>query len=308
MARFRFQAGPFGYQIDSQIPCVIEAVERMYADYPKLSEEDWIDFHVRVVPEGGFLRSIFKPQARLFLDNSEPFGVFAQNQAGAILEWGMNWCLWLNVFHWIVFHAAMLERNGRGLILAAESGDGKSTLAAALAFSGWRLLSDELTLIDPDDTVRLEGSAPDAPPIARMVPVPRPICLKNSSIDVVKAFRPDLTFSLTYPETGKGKVTHVKPLKSAVERMMERPVPRWIVFPKYVPGSEPKWTPWEKAEALIRFGGHGRGYSLLGAKGFETVANIIHHCDCWRFEYSRLEDAVKEFERLTEPDCLTEPD
>jgi len=90
----------------------------------------------------------------------------------------------------------------------------------------------------------------------------------------------------------------VKPLRDAVERMSERPAPRWIVFPKYVPGSEPKWTPWEKSEAFIKFGGHGRGYSMLGQKGFETVANIIHHCDCWKFEYSKLEDAVSEFEKL----------
>ncbi|MCR5165234.1 MAG: HprK-related kinase A [Thermoguttaceae bacterium] len=292
---FRFQVGPFAYQIESKIPCVVESVERMYTDYPRLTAEDWIDFHVRVVPEGGLIKRLLKPQARLFLDNSEPFGVFNQNQAGAILEWGMNWCLWLNVNHWIIFHAAMLERNGRGLILAADSGDGKSTLAAALAFSGWRLLSDELTLIDPDDQVEIQ---PGAPPIARMVPIPRPICLKNSSIDAMQAFLPDLTYSLTYPETTKGRVTHVKPLKDAVDRMFERPAPRWIVFPKYVPGSEPKWTPWEKAEAFIKFGGHGRGYSMLGQRGFETVANIIHHCDCWRFEYSRLEDAVREFETL----------
>ena len=295
MARFLFSVGPFAYRIDSKIPCVVQAVEKMYADYPKLSEADWTDFHVRVVPEGGLLKQLVKPQARLFLDNAEPFGVFHQAQAGAILEWGMNWCLWLNLFHWIVFHAAMLEKDGRGLILAADSGDGKSTLAAALAFSGWRLLSDELTLIDPEDTVSLQDGEP---PIARMVPVPRPICLKNESIDVLKAFRPDLTFSLTYPETTKGRITHIKPLKSAVDRMLDRPAPRWIIFPKYVPGSEPKWTPWEKAEALIKFGGHGRGYSMLGQKGFETVANIIHHCDCWRFEYSRLEDAVAEFAKL----------
>ncbi len=294
MKRFHFAVGPFKYRIETPIPSVMDAVERMYADYPKLSDADWSDFHIRVVPERG-MKSWFHSNARLFLDNFEPFGVFQQNQAGAMLEWGMNWCIWLNLFHWIVFHAAMLEKKGRGLILAAESGDGKSTLAAALAFSGWRLLSDELTLIDPDDTVNLGKNALS---VARMVPIPRPVCLKNSSIDVIKEFLPDVTFSRTYPETNKGRITHVKPLKSAVERMMERPIPQWIVFPKYVPGSTPKWTPWEKAEAMIQFGGHGRGYSMLGRKGFETVANIVQNCECWKFEYSRLEDAVREFQRF----------
>ena len=76
MARFHFSVGPFAYRIDSKIPCVVQAVEKMYADYPKLSEADWTDFHVRVVPEGGLLKQLVKPQARLFLDNAEPFGVF----------------------------------------------------------------------------------------------------------------------------------------------------------------------------------------------------------------------------------------
>jgi hypothetical protein len=43
----------------------------------------------------------------------------------------------------------VLERGGRALLLPAPSGSGKSTLCAGLAFNGWRLLSDELALLDP---------------------------------------------------------------------------------------------------------------------------------------------------------------
>lgn len=294
MAAFYFSVGPFRYRIESEIPEVAHTLELLYEDFPRCDETKWYDFHVRTIRRP-FLQSFGRDPYRLLLDHVEPFLPFPRNQAGAMLEWGMNWCLWLNLHHWLIFHAAMLERNGRGLILAAESGDGKSTLAAALAFRGWRLLSDELTILDPDDVVRL---TPNGPPVARMVPIPRPVCLKNESIRVVKEFLPEAVFSPEYPDTGKGRIAHVKPPRAAVERMGERVIPRWIVFPKYTPGAPPTWTPWEKAEALLQWGGHGRGYSVLGKKGFECVANVIHHSDCWKFEYSNLSDAVEEMSQL----------
>lgn len=47
-------------------------------------------------------------------------------------------------------HAGVVEVDGRALVLAGESGVGKSTLAAALVRRGHRLLSDDLCLLDTD--------------------------------------------------------------------------------------------------------------------------------------------------------------
>ncbi|MFX9020101.1 hypothetical protein ABTN35_21005, partial [Acinetobacter baumannii] len=41
-------------------------------------------------------------------------------------------------------HAACVARDGRALALAGPSGRGKSTLAAALAASGWTALTDDV--------------------------------------------------------------------------------------------------------------------------------------------------------------------
>lgn len=281
MAIYRFTVGPFHYSVESTISNVQAAMERMYVDYPKSAPGTWDDFHLRA-----FRKHRFSRLARLAIDSEEPFAPFPVEQAAPVVEWGMNWAIWLNLSHWLVFHAAMLEKNGKGLILAADSGDGKSTLAAALAFRGWRLLSDELTLIDPAD--------------CRMVPIPRPICLKNDAIRILRDFLPEAVFSNEYPDTNKGRVAHIRPPKEAVLRMGERVTPRWIVFPKYLPDSPPVWTPWEKAEAVVKLGQNGVDYSTLGVRGFETLTSVIGGCVCRKFEYSRLDDALREFESLSE--------
>ena len=65
-----------------------------------------------------------------------------------MLEWGLNWCVAGHAHQYLMLHAAALERNGRAVILPGDPGAGKSTLTAALMLSGWRLLSDEITLVD----------------------------------------------------------------------------------------------------------------------------------------------------------------
>jgi hypothetical protein len=45
-------------------------------------------------------------------------------------------------------HASVLDVDGRALVLAGDSGAGKSTMAAALVARGFRILSDDLCLLD----------------------------------------------------------------------------------------------------------------------------------------------------------------
>ena len=55
----------------------------------------------------------------------------------------------------VLLHAGAVERDGRAIVVAGESGRGKSTLTAALVQAGFNYLTDELVLIDPD-TARVE--------------------------------------------------------------------------------------------------------------------------------------------------------
>jgi hypothetical protein len=58
----------------------------------------------------------------------------------------------------LVFHAAALAWEGRGLLLPGPSGSGKTTLAALLLKQGFDYLTDELAFV-PSDTTQLQGLA-----------------------------------------------------------------------------------------------------------------------------------------------------
>jgi len=59
----------------------------------------------------------------------------------------------------LLLHAAAVERDGIGRVLAGRSGAGKSTLAALCANEGWNVLNDDRVVVYPDaDGWRVAGT------------------------------------------------------------------------------------------------------------------------------------------------------
>ena len=59
----------------------------------------------------------------------------------------LAWCLYARLRKSVLLHGAALERDGRGVLIVGESGAGKTTASLALLRAGFRLLSDEYTLL-----------------------------------------------------------------------------------------------------------------------------------------------------------------
>ena len=204
------------------------------------------------------------------------------------MEWGLNWCVYGLCHQFLIVHAAVLERHGRALILPAPSGSGKSTLCAALLFNGWRLLSDELTLI--------------CPATGELIPLPRPVSLKNASIDVISKLVPSVQFGSRVEETSKGVVAHFPAPASAVALAQRRALPGWVVLPKYRAGAPTVLQPMERSRALIHLAQNAFNYDIFGREGFEVLADLAGRSSCFSFEYSDLAEALSLFDRLAAGD------
>jgi HprK-related kinase A len=270
--------------IRSPLEAVRRGIALHYAQHTLESDQGFADFHVSVERPRSIRRWIDR-QVVFRFDGTLPFAPLPGDQGFPILEWGLNWCVSSHCHQYLILHAAVLERGGRALILPAPSGSGKSTLCAGLVFGGgWRLLSDELALIDPAR--------------GHVVPLPRPVSLKNDSIDAIRAFVPSAHVGDVVHETAKGRVAHVRPPTEAV-LLADRPaLPAWVVLPHYLPGAPAQLQPLSRARAFMALVDNAFNYNVHGRSGFSALAGLIDRSECHEFSYSSLPEAVTVFDQL----------
>lgn len=283
-----FCTGPFRFLIRSSLANVGYNLERLYQDFPVdlYGENSFCDFHVNLrAPR--LIRSLIHPQAQFYVDDRVVFNPFPMIHATAMLEWGMNWCISTQIHTYLIIHAAVMEKNGFAAVFPAPPGSGKSTLCASLVQEGWRLLSDELTLINLTT--------------AEAVPVPRPIGLKNQSIDIIRQRYPQAVFGALSSDTLKGSVCHLKPPTESVQRqLIECPI-GWIIFPKYEAGAATELSLKPKGQAFMEIANNAFNYSALGVVGFEILKKVVDRADCFSFKYSNLDEAIAVFDQLEPP-------
>jgi hypothetical protein len=269
--------GPYLIKVASSLPCFFANLQLLYEGYIVETGSSFADFHVSIhIPSG--TRRWVRPYARFAIDGQPLFHPVPVDHAIAAFEWGLNWCIANYSHEHLMIHAAVVERDGAAIVLPGEPGAGKSTLCAALVSRGWRLLSDEMALISLTDH--------------SLIPVPRPIALKNESIDVIRRFAPDAVFGPLARDTAKGDVAHVRPPAESVRRADEPAAARWIVFPHYTAGEPTTLTPETKGKAFMRLAGHSFNYHVLGRLGFDTLGDLMDDATPFDLTYSDLDDAV----------------
>ena len=282
-AGLRLRTGPVVNTIQTRLAPVVEGIARHYTDYPVEEAESFADFHVRVGPPHS-LRRWLKPQVLFHVDGALPFKPLPAAQAFAMLEWGLNWCVSNHCHQYLIVHAAAVERYGAALVLPGPPGSGKSTLCAGLVGRGWRLLSDELTLLEF--------------PSGNVVPLPRPVSLKNASIDAIRQFSPGATLGPPVHDTVKGSVAHMKAPAESVHRATEAARPRWIALPRYERGAKARIVGLSKARTFMHLADNAFNYDVHGCRGFELLSQVITRSDCFEFRYGTLEDAVAVFDEV----------
>lgn len=281
------RSGPFNFYIRSRIAAIVDNVEQLYSHYEIAETNDFGDFHIAVQPPSYSPRRFLRKQAEFYVDGEAVFNPFPMQHATAMLEWGMNWCVSTQIHTYLIIHAAVVEKNGFAAVLPAPPGSGKSTLCASLVLEGWRLLSDELTMLDLSS-----GYA---------VPLPRPVGLKNQSIHIIKARHPEAVFGFLSSDTQKGSVCHLKPPADSISQQYLTVPVGWVVFPRYVPDADVKLQIKPKGRAFMEIADNSFNFSLLGMAGFEVLKTVIGRADCFSFEYSRLDDAIETFNSLGVP-------
>ena len=281
------RVGPFSLELKSSAPGFTEMLSLMYEGTPVDLEPalHFTDFSINIRRPNSWRRFI-RPQVQLEAENRMPWEPFPLDHSFPYFEWGFNWLIASRAHQYVMFHSAVLERHGRALIMPAVPGSGKSTLCAALMLRGWRLLSDEFGLYRPETGL--------------IEPLPRPLPLKNESIDIIREYSPEAVVGPTYPNTRKGSVAHLRPTAASVGAAQQPAKPAWVVFPQYKTGATELLHPFAKGRAFLKLSGNSFNYRLQGARGFTAVADVVDSCETWHLEFSDLDKAASLLEEMTD--------
>jgi HprK-related kinase A len=267
--------GPRRFRIGSDWAGLIGEINSLYRAYPK-ADPGPAHHTVRLESES-LIRRYIRPQVAIRGDYTVPDALPLPLAQGLLAsEMAMNLQLAMGERRFLLLHAATVERGGQAIILTGESGSGKSTMAALLMTRGWRLMGDEFALLDP---------------VTGMLhPFPRPISLKNESVETLSKVVPEGRFGSWMRGTPKGDIRHLVPDGPSLDRMNEPARPALILFPAF--GHEADTRAVGGGEAFVRLTQASTNYTMLGEAGFAALTRLVSSLPALAIDYPDTETGI----------------
>lgn len=278
---------PFVIRVRSQSSALAQFFSRNYAHHQFSLTPQVASFDIELRYQSGWRRWL-KPQIKFYQNEHAPFFSMPVSHAPILWEWGLNYCIASKYHSCLTVHAAVVAKRGQAMVIPAPPGSGKSTLCALLCNHGWQLLSDEFALIDLASH--------------QVQSLPRPISLKNASIDVLKAYAEQGVcqgvFSAEFTGTSKGRVAlYSVPLTQQAEPLARYPIKR-VLFPRYDAHQACHITPLSPAQCLMQLADNSFNFSVLGQQGFTCLASVVGSSDAYSVDYSDFDALLTKLETL----------
>jgi len=177
-------------------------------------------------------------------------------------------------------HGALLSKNDRSLLLSAEPGAGKTTLALALAAAGWSYGGDDIVRIDPDGLAR---------------GVPFAAAVKSGGAPLLSAAWPVLDRLPEWVRTDGQRARYLLP---PARSLTPRPLGLVVTLARRAgaPAAVQPISPVEALDAIIH-SACARRWRMTG-EALANLAGTLERAVCVRLEYSDLEPAVRAIEGI----------
>jgi HprK-related kinase A len=274
---FVLDSAPFNFQVTTSGSALQNQLRLLYPTsiLKPATATEIVDFQI------DFKRNWFSfSQSYAFKLGQHHFRMTAKPQLLSVFEWGLNWAVSSYQNRYLCIHAAVLEKNGISLILPAPPGSGKSTLCALLMLSGWRLLSDEHCLVDPETGL--------------IFPFVRPISLKNRSIAVLNQRYGQNIVQSVVPDTFKGTIGYLPPTDESWQLMRQPVQPCYVIFPKYNAAvTATEFSGIAQSQLFMQLAVNCFNYTVLAEIGFATLGQLVKQVVGIRLEYADTDEALR---------------
>lgn len=197
-----------------------------------------------------------------------------ERQVAALLWWIKDTAIDSLPDH-VRVHASAVACEGQAILAIAESGGGKSTLAAGLVLAGCRYLSDEVAAIDPATGV--------------VVPFPKPIHLEPGSWDALPSLDPRTDPELARFDEAQWRVDPRTIRPDAISP----PVPVGsIIAVRYDPSTPTRLEPISAAEGLFVLAQNLHRPVDRGRDSLGLLSGLVEGRSCFRLTSRDLDEAV----------------
>jgi hypothetical protein len=178
----------------------------------------------------------------------------------------------------VVFHAAMAEREGVGVLLPAPMESGKTTTVTGLVRAGFRYLTDEAAALSPQDLT--------------VTAFPKALSVDRGSWSVF----PDLA----RPTPVTADQWQVPPTDLRPDAVVREARPRLVVRPRYLFGSSTRLRRVPRPEMALLLADCTFHFVDGAARNLETIAAMLARAECYELTIGSLEEAVVHISRLVD--------
>ncbi len=184
-------------------------------------------------------------------------------------------------------HAAAVSSGRGAILLPGNTGTGKSTLTAALVFSGYTYLSDEIAVINC--------------PSGRVWPFPKPISLRKRGAEALGKEFPDWLFNLDDDLQLTPEGLLLSPRRWLPASCKRGFIVSHVVFPLYQEQcTVSELVPMHRSMALLQLMHQQIGVRqmIVSSTNIKSMVKLIQQSECYALRVGTLRSAVACIDRL----------
>lgn len=191
------------------------------------------------------------------------------------LTWHVNQVVIADPEH-VVLHAAGAERDSVGVVLAGAMEAGKTTLVAGLVQRGFRYLTDEAVLLDPQTL--------------RVTPYPKPLSLDRGSWGLLSDLRPRLPRRL---QNYAARQWQVPATQITADALAPATRPRVLIRTRYAAGIPTTLQPVPRTHMLQTLFSQTFHRHRQPRRAVATLAELVRTSACYELDASDLDAACE---------------